>query len=153
MYNIREFEQIVIVDVGAANGFNSQAWTKYKDFLKIVMFEPDQRSFQNILKSEKCMIFNSALGEKQGQKKLNLTRKPEVSSFYEPNRKYLDLFPNKSRWDILNVIDIKTEPLDFFFEEIGVMDFIKLDTQGSELEILRGAKQILKGCLGIEVEV
>ena len=33
------------------------------------------------------------------------------------------------------------------------LDFIKLDTQGAELEILRGAGPLLDRCLGIEAEV
>ena len=32
-------------------------------------------------------------------------------------------------------------------------DFIKLDTQGSELEILKGSKKNLNECIGLEVEV
>src|SRR5258707_15700586 len=32
-------------------------------------------------------------------------------------------------------------------------EFLKLDTQGADLDILRGAGPLLDGCLGVEVEV
>lgn len=146
-------DRIVIVDVGAANGFNSVAWEQFKDRLQLIMFEPDQRSFNNLVASQNELVYNAALAECEETRDLYLTRKPELSSFYRPNKKYLDLFPNKDRWDILECIQVKTSPLHSFQEQIGQVDFMKLDTQGSELEILRGSAQMLQGCLGVELEV
>jgi hypothetical protein len=99
------------------------------------------------------LIFNTALGSVKGEKKLYLMRKKEVSSFFKPNRQYLDLFPDSERWDIIDSLSLNIKSLDDLKEEIGDIDFIKLDTQGTELDILMGANKSLSSCLALEVEV
>jgi hypothetical protein len=50
---------------------------------------------------------------------------------------------------------LQLNTLDRWWKDAGKPDvcFIKLDTQGSELSILQGGTDLLKGCLGCEVEV
>lgn len=98
-------------------------------------------------------VFPYALGSSSETRTLHLTRKKEVSSFLKPNRAYVDLFPNSSRWDIIGQETIQVRPLDVFQDEIGEIDFIKLDTQGTELDILLGSINSLKSVLAVEIEV
>jgi FkbM family methyltransferase len=144
--------KIKYVDVGAANGLVSEQWLPFKEYIDLVMFEPDERSYKK-LKEDGGLVFNSALGERPERRELYLTRKPEVSSLYKPNRSYLDCFPNSARWDILKTVTIELKPLDEFKEQMGSVDFLKLDIQGAELDVLRGSKEVLNEALGLEVEV
>lgn len=122
--------------------------------VSLIGFEPDSRSYSNLVNSgdfEK--VFPYALGSSSETRTFYLTRKKEVSSFLKPNRAYVDLFPNSARWDIIGQETIQVRPLDVFQDEIGEIDFIKLDTQGTELDILLGSVNSLKSVLAVEIEV
>ena len=140
---------IKILDIGAANHKIENRWRFLGKKIEVILFEPDERSFLK-LKYSGHEVYNFALGAKPTVDQLNLTRKPECSSFLMPNTDYLNKFPNKERWDILDSVDIQVRSLDSFSLDL---DFIKLDTQGSELDILKGSTETLKNVLGLEVEV
>jgi FkbM family methyltransferase len=144
--------KIKFIDVGAANGLVCEHWFPFKECIDLVMFEPDKRSYKE-LKEAGALVFNTALGEKSEMRELYLARKPEVSSIYKPNRSFLDLFPNSERWDTLDVVPVELKSLNELEGEIGQVDFIKLDVQGAELDILRGSNCVLNDVLALEVEV
>jgi len=145
-----------LLDIGSANPRLDKGWSEL-DKVQVVMFEPDERSYQEIKDNESyenVEIYNYALDEVSRKRKLYLTRKPELTSFYEPNTFFVNKFPNASRWDILKDISLETKSLNSIYDQIGEYDFIKIDTQGSELDILKGAVNGgLESCLGIESEV
>ena len=136
---------IKILEAGAANYSQDKRW----DDAETILFEPDKRSFCE-LKEQGYEVYNTALGSKSEVKTLNLTRKPELSSFFVPNMRLLARYPQKERWDIISSVDVQVQKIDDFQLDV---DFIKLDTQGSELDILIGAPNTLKNALGLEVEV
>lgn len=146
---------IYIVDVGAA-GDIAPRWKQIERHLSYVGFEPDDRSREllnnTITPLGRYEIRKEALGETTGEAvNFNLCRKPQVSSSYYPQRDFLDLFPESSRFDIISSLKLEHTRLD----ELGLseIDFIKIDTQGSELDVLKGASGILNSCLGLEIEV
>ncbi len=147
---------LTIMDIGAADGVKNE-WDEIQNMteLKMVLFEPDDRSYDELISDNKknTKIYNAALGAKNESVNIYLTRKPQCSSLLLPNRNYLDRFPNKERWDIVKTVKVKVKPLDEFKNLIGNVDFIKLDTQGSELDIIKGGDLVLDDCLGLEVEV
>lgn len=142
-------EKIKIADIGAANHSIENRWINLKHDIEIILFEPDQRSYESLIKKG-YDVYPKALFSSLGKKTLNLTRKPECSSFYEPNLTFLKNFPDPDRWDIIDQIEIDVDTLDSFQLNI---DFLKLDTQGSELDILVGSENTLKKTLGMEIEV
>jgi FkbM family methyltransferase len=143
--------KIRLIDIGAANTRFSDGWNEFKDNIELILFEPDSRSYKELAK--KATVYTCALGAADELRQLHLTRKPEVSSFFQPNRRYVDLFPNKDRWDILDKANVRTKALDSLHKDIGDIDFIKIDVQGAELEVLEGGKKTLLTALGLELEV
>jgi hypothetical protein len=75
---------------------------------------------------------------------------------FEPNREFLDAFPEAGRFDTIDRVAIDADTLDHVAETRGIdnIDFIKVDTQGSELFVLQGARRTLATqAIGVEVEV
>ena len=148
---------LTLVDVGASGGIPSQ-WKRHRRYLHTIGFEPDQRAFSNLSSQDipRTQIFNVALHNINGTVPFYLTRKQENSSCFQPNRDFLDRFHKPNRFDVIGETKLKCKPLDEFRHEPGVRDsdFIKCDTQGSELYILQGASYLLTETIfGLELEV
>ena len=65
-------------------------------------------------------------------------------------------FPHPERFETVRVVRLKTETLDdqLAANAVNDVDFLKLDTQGTELAILEGARRVIeREALGFEVEV
>ncbi|MBF2098974.1 MAG: FkbM family methyltransferase [Gloeomargaritaceae cyanobacterium C42_A2020_066] len=100
--------------------------------------------------------YDLALGRQTGEAKLYVTRSVDCSSLYLPNEQLsqrLQGFSQSLNVDL--VIDIPVISLDDFCEQEGVdqIDFLYLDIQGAELDVLQGGSQALEKILGIEAEV
>ena len=152
--SLPEFEEITLIDVGSAGDIEPR-WKSVEINLNYIGFEPDERSYKELISKKnsckKYVIYADALSDVTGEINLNLCRKPHVSSIYPPNKKIIDLFSDPERFDVIKKKTIKTKKLDDF--DIKNADFIKLDTQGSELKVLLGAKKTLENVLGLEIEV
>ncbi len=145
---------IVLVDVGARRGLCGY-WKCAEKYLKVIGFEPDERSFGELTQSDSTKYLNVGLYKEKTVLDLYLTRKEGCTSILKPNRTFLDRFPNGENYDILRTIKINTDTLDNQLQahQIKDVDFIKIDTQGSELFILEGATESLDNVFGLEVEV
>jgi FkbM family methyltransferase len=125
----------------------------------VIAFEPDKREFgklENLPGPNATKYLNVALGNEKKVRDFYLTRKHQVSSIFKPNRKFLDRFPESERLDIVKTIQLETDTLDSQLRQhqIENVDFVKLDTQGSELFILQGARRVLADSVfGLEIEV
>jgi FkbM family methyltransferase len=76
-----------------------------------------------------------------------------TGSLYEPNTKLLEKFQNLAEV----VTPVATHPVNTTrlddIAEIGDIDFIKIDVQGSELRVFENASRALSGALLIQTEV
>ncbi len=148
---------LVLADVGASGGIESN-WKLAQKYLQLIGFEPDESEFSNLKRKEngKVKYLNTGLYNEKVPLTYYLTEKQQTSSIFKPNRKFLDEFPEANRFDITRDATIQADTLDnqFKIHNIADTDFIKVDTQGSELFILEGAISTLKNhVFGVEVEV
>jgi len=65
---------------------------------------------------------------------------------------FLSRFPQPGRFDVVGKTTVDAVTLDSVIRD-RKCDFIKIDTQGGELEILKGATRTLRNCIGLECEV
>jgi FkbM family methyltransferase len=98
-------------------------------------------------------IYQSVLDETERDVIFNITNNTQASSILHLNHEcgyYNDIH-------ITEKISCKSETLNTFFKRIDKIpsnyNFWNLDIQGSELYVLRGAKDLLEDCLAIYTEV
>lgn len=157
-------EGLGVVDVGSRGGIQTM-FREVAPLLHVVGFEPDREECQQLAAAVSAEPFRSmthlpyALGAADGECVLHVNRERGTSSFYEANREWLDRFPNAARYDVMTTVLVPVRSLDGLLADAQVhmprhIDFIKIDTQGSELDILKGAERTLQHhVVAIEVEV
>jgi FkbM family methyltransferase len=150
---------LTLVDVGARHGIQER-WKAAQRHLRVIAFECDEAEHARLLSSiprgANVLCLSTALHNMRGEADFYLARSPGLSSFLEPNWELLQHFPDAERFQTERIVRLKTDRLDAQLEVNGIVDvdFVKLDTQGTELVILEGAQRILSAeVLGLEVEV
>ncbi|EMN13018.1 FkbM family methyltransferase [Leptospira borgpetersenii] len=147
---------LVIADVGASGGMHPR-WEKFTTCYKGILFEPDPREYEQLIKQKdtRILVIGTALSDSKQEISFNLCRRQQVSSAYLPNLKFLQAFPDAERYDVERTIKIKTDSIDFLLKdkEVRYIDFLKVDTQGLELSILKGASHYLNDTIGLQIEI
>jgi FkbM family methyltransferase len=153
-------QPLVLADVGARGGLRNN-WQVARRHLRVLGFEPEQREYDRLVEQTRVAgtpdtVFGVALHNRRGPLPLHVARDGGLTSMFEPNRAFLDAFPDASRFDIVGHQEIEADTLDHVLQAhaIADLDFIKADTQGSELFVLEGASRALESSVvGVEVEV
>ncbi|MDP2127593.1 MAG: FkbM family methyltransferase [Pseudohongiella sp.] len=139
-------------DVGARDGIE-QPWKTYEQLLSITAFEPDKEESEKL--SNYLRVIDKALAESECTRELRLLKSRGCSSLLAPNYDFLQCFPESERFGVEKTETQMCTSLDKLKEEgkIESIDFIKIDTQGTEKYILEGGAEALRQCVGIQVEV
>lgn len=140
---------LCFADIGARWG-PSSVWHSIGNKARIICFEPDSKECSRLTanRRENETFLPFALGAREGEVDLVITREPSCSSVYPPIRVLYSEYPGLEITEPIHRVRVPCRTLDGVGTELSipVFDAIKLDTQGSELDILRGAKKILKNC-------
>jgi FkbM family methyltransferase len=147
-----------VVDVGCRWGFADE-WEDLGDRCEIVGFEPDTVECERLRESYRdrpwLRIVPHALGATQGDATLYITRDPACSSVYPPIDEVVDRHPRLEPQRLVRSETIELITMDDWCADNGfdTVDLIKVDTQGSELDVLRGAKRTLESVSVVQTEV
>ena len=148
-------ERIRLIDVGARNGIHKR-WDPYHAQIEVRAFEPDPSECDrlNLLPSPYPILYLPvALGEKDGERAtLYICRQPGCSSLLRPNMSSCGDFAYSRNMEITGQHPIVLTRLDKVCADFPP-DVLKIDTQGTELFILRGAGNLLDTTLAVELEV
>ena len=140
-----EKNKIVALDVGAQGGFNSDNFfpKKYDHFFEEILIEPIDSEAKKI--KNKKFVINKGLWSEKIKKKLHiLDNRLGSSSMYEPNINSFDLHNIQEKkyddYKVTRSIEIECDTLanQLMSLNINNLDYLKIDTQGAEFEILKG---------------
>ncbi len=148
----------IFADIGARWGIPKE-WKAFEKYMKVVGFEPDMSSYLELENEKKQNVkyYNVALYNEKTPLDIYITRGGGQSSIFPPNRIFLDKFQELpiDRWDVVRTEKVSADKLDNVLKDSDVkeLDYMKIDTQGSEKHILEGASNICReSVLCLEVE-
>ncbi|MBI5014198.1 MAG: FkbM family methyltransferase [Deltaproteobacteria bacterium] len=149
---------LVVVDVGCRWGF-AEAWSALGPHVTIIGFDPDGKECERLRKAYSgqmnVQFVPLALGPSSGMVSLFQAADPACSSLYEPDATWTEALPGLACAKLVGKSTVNVVTMDSWAASAGIqeVDFIKLDTQGSELGVLQGAKRVITSVRALEVEV
>lgn len=148
-----------VLDVGANTGQYGE-WLRafgYKGW--IISFEPVRSTFEELAraasKDERWRVFQYALGATRGEFEINYMADSQYNSFLDPTA---DAFTRcrgnsvkcKEMVQVLRLDEVLDECIE------GIQNprmYLKLDTQGFDVEVLKGAEKVLPQILSLQSEL
>lgn len=148
------FGTTVVMDVGARYGMHP-TWRNYAGKIKYLMFEPDTEEANRLrtqLDKDTFEIFETALDSEEGERTFHLLKHRGLSSFLKPDLAsecFRRLKPGQA--ELEREVTLKTRTIDALASEQGIpLDFLKVDTEGTEHDVIEGADaQLGHGILGV----
>lgn len=145
----RGFSPVFAIDVGAYHGEWSQFFKDCFPAVKILMVEAQEskneildgvvKQFPGDLFKEVALLGSSSL------KNVRFVEMETGSSVFEEHSHYQRRYVEKEQ--------VKLDDLLQKYSEFSHVDFLKLDVQGYELEVLKGADEVLKNTQLVFLEV
>jgi len=152
-------KKLIGLDVGAQGGFNSDKFfpEKYNKYFESILVDPLKDSLKN---GKSKHVINKGLWSSKGIRKLYiLDKRPQSSSMYEPDQKSLTIYDFKEKdFHLFNVGKtemVECDTLSSCLKELNIntLDYLKIDTQGAELEILKGLENYKPLMIKCEVQI
>ena len=152
-------KKLIGLDVGARGGFNSDKFfpEKYNKYFESILIDP----LKDSLKQENSKhIIKKGLWSSKGPRKLYvLNKRPGSSSMFEPDKKSLEIYGFKEKdfqlFDVTKTEMVECDTLSSSLNNINVtnLDYLKIDAQGAELEILKGIGNYRPLMIKCEVQI
>jgi len=145
-YKTLQKTKLGFLDVGARGGVHDYV-LPIAALTSVVGFEPDEGECQRLLQSKNAKlwadfnVFPFALAEKTDEKTLHLLSADTNHSLLPPNPVFINRYNMQKNWTLVGKEKINTVTLDeVLLNQLPEFfaDFIKLDTQGTEYEIIQG---------------
>ncbi len=153
---------MVAIDVGSRGGFEADllaiAWA-----VDAVGFEPDPHELARLKRGveetpqpwRSIRHVPAALSGTGGTRKLRIPVSPASASLLEHDAAIGAQFGKPAMFTLERIIDVETTTLDEALDRftIPLPDYLKLDIEGAELEVLRSSPRALASTLVLKTEV
>jgi FkbM family methyltransferase len=141
----------LVFDIGGYDGHKTEAFLDFSE--QVVVCEPDLDNFKilrNRFRTRRNKVFleNVAVGARESMKEMFIHQKG--SAFNTLNEKFRTVLENDQveKWNekiaFTDAVQVVVTTLDKLINRYGQPDFIKIDTEGFELEVIRGLSAPVK---------
>lgn len=135
-----------IFDVGANVGAYARQLSTAFPAAKIYCFEPIPQNYRQLLENTKglnTVNILSAVGSNEGTLKLYMGENNADGAMATAYQDSLEtFFPYVG--EVNRIYETPMTTLDIFFDDkIEIIDFLKIDVEGHELEVLKGAQKLI----------
>lgn len=149
--------------LGTYDDYGASGWNIFAPNLTIIGFDAD---------ADACDAANSALqdpsvtwteehiplalSDTSGETTLYVTKAAACSSLYPPNEPYLERFASLPEFANLDfTVELPVTTLDEVCRDRGIetIDFLQIDVQGADLQVLQGGAELLSRVLAVQIEV
>ena len=152
-------KKLIALDVGAQGGFfNSGLFhPRYNNYFSPILVEPIQSEAKKIELKNYKVIPKGLWSKKCSRILYYLEKRPGSSSMFQPIKKNLNLYQFKQNnyhlFDVTKKIKVECETLKSSLKKLNIkyLDYLKIDTQGAEYEILQGIGNFLPLMIRLEV--
>jgi FkbM family methyltransferase len=157
---LSELRLACVIDVGAHRGEFAAGIRGAGYAGRIVSFEPVAETYEGLEAASAhdpgWQVRRRALGAERGVREINVSAETAFSSFRSANATGREIFPGSQKAVGAERVEVVT--LDEVFDECvaGLQPpraFVKLDTQGWDLEVLAGATACLERIDALQIEV
>ena len=152
LLNSKFSNPIIVFDVGAHHGETIKLFYKKFKLKKIYSFEASPKNFKILKKNvskydlNKVEIHNFGIGDKVSKNYINQTLESSSSTINKLNKnsvyfkRKLKILNIKNKDTFYHKVPISIFTLDYFIEKnkIENIDLLKIDTEGYELNIIKG---------------
>lgn len=147
-----------VIDIGANAGqFYDQMRNEIGFAGPIYSFEPDPKLAAALAERATIdpdwTIFPVALGSSAGMTKFNVMTNPVYNSFHAPDLRQVAHHENGNV--VANTVEIEVRTLDAMAAAFPDLShtYVKMDTQGFDLEVLKGGQQVARQIPALQTEV
>ncbi len=148
-----------VIDIGANEG-------QYRNFIRnevgfagpIFSFEPDPKLSAELMRRAGAQdpnwrIFPFALGPAEGTHMFNRMDNSLFNSFHQPNPEQPVHVREQNK--VVSTVPVEMRTLDQMASEFGDVGrmYVKIDTQGFDLEVLKGGRNVIRSALALQTEV
>ncbi|MBK7143987.1 MAG: FkbM family methyltransferase [Xanthomonadales bacterium] len=137
----------MIFDIGAFTGEVATVYRKLFPEAQICCFEPNPQSFELLrerLKTDTARLFQLAVSADGRPVVLNANAAPATSSVLRTDARAVQHW-GRGLLETVSEIEVASTTIDVFCQEHGIdkIDILKIDVQGFELAVLKGAGNML----------
>lgn len=141
-------QEPIIFDIGAHLGNVAKRYRERFSLASIYCFEPFPESFQMLLKNvgsdTRIFCYNKAVSASEGTAALNVNLSAVTNSLLTTDKRGASIW-GEGILDTISQIEVSTTTVDIFCREAGIsnVDILKMDVQGEEYSVLKGAIDML----------
>lgn len=145
----------VWIDVGAHEGELTFPFAAVNSKLLVYAFEPNLRAASRIMgRLRNYVVLPIAIAERDGSAELQLNAYEQSSSLLPADEAGVKSWVTEQEFKVIGSVTVPTMRLDTFMNRAGIksVDFLKIDAQGLDLEVVKSAGDRLRDVVKVQLE-